>query len=182
VSSRDSSRALRSAYGAVRISPDGECLAWYRPGFEGDPTPWLVIREDAVALGVQHDWSGIAEVAEWTPLQDVAVVLADERTAAAGLTDDELTEGDRLADLSRAIRAAADPVPAGLTERIRVAAARELDQQELVAWLADRLAGLYGTKADDRESADRKSWVRDAQALLTELDRERQQVVGGGRQ
>lgn len=112
MSSRDS-RAL-PAYGAVRISPDGERLAWLRPGFDGDPHPWLVIQEDAVALGVQHDWVDVAEVAGWTPLEDMAVVRADER-AATGLGDAEL-----LAATGQLLREA-DPVPAELADRIRAA-------------------------------------------------------------
>lgn len=98
-----------TAFSAVRISPDGEHLAWYRPESDDDAQPWLVITEDPTALGVEHDWAGDVDVADWTDLQDPDTVRADDALLAE--------VGDVIA--------AADPVPAdlaGLAERVRRAA------------------------------------------------------------
>jgi len=95
-----------TAFSAVRISPDGEHLAWYRPESDDDAQPWLVITEDPTALGVEHDWVGDVDVADWTDLQDPDAVRADDALLAE--------VGDVIA--------VADPVPAGLAERVRRAA------------------------------------------------------------
>jgi len=95
-----------TAFSAVRISPDGESLAWYRPESDDDAQPWLVITEDPIDLGVEHNWAGDVDVADWTDLQDPDAVRADDAL---------------LADVGEVV-AAADPVPAdlaGLAERVR---------------------------------------------------------------
>ncbi len=98
-----------TAFSAVRISPDGESLAWYRP--DSDAQPWLVITEDPTALGVEHDWAGDVDVADWTDLQDPDAVRADDAL---------LTE---VVD----VIAVADPVPAGLARRVLTRISRLAD-------------------------------------------------------
>jgi hypothetical protein len=88
------------AFGAVRISPDGEHLAWYRPESDRDPRPWLLLSEDSDALGVEHEWSASVDVAGWIPLESPAVTRADDALVAE-------------------VVAVVDPVPAGLAERVR---------------------------------------------------------------
>lgn len=95
------SRKSVPAYGAVRVSPDGERLAWYRPASEDELWPWLVISEDPQLLGVEHCWLTTSAVAGWIELADPDVVRADD---------------------------AADPVPAGLADRVRAVAAATLPE------------------------------------------------------
>lgn len=58
----------------VRISPDGEYLAWYRPGCEGDAYPWLVIYQGAFELA----WESDARVAGWTVLAHPGALLDED--------------------------------------------------------------------------------------------------------
>ena len=92
------------AFDAVRISPDGTQLAWHRPYAPGssiDGRPWLVVSEDP-ALGVDHEWMPESAVAGWIVLEDPAVVRADDAHLAARIRQ----------------AGGADPMPAGLADRV----------------------------------------------------------------
>lgn len=64
----------------VRISPNGEALAWHRPGFAGDGQPWLVIHEDPDVAGVETEWTYDANVECWTVLDHPSALLDEEGT------------------------------------------------------------------------------------------------------
>ena len=52
--------------GEVRVSPDGECLAWYQPDGENDTRPWLtLISPGDVDIDTDHQWSHVDDVAGW---------------------------------------------------------------------------------------------------------------------
>lgn len=76
-----------TAYGSVRISPDGELIAWYRPyqPTTQDPRPWLVISEDP-ALGVEHEWQPDSAVADWAALNATPADTPIDTAAASEVT------------------------------------------------------------------------------------------------
>jgi hypothetical protein len=51
----------------IRLAPDGDSLAWYRPESDDDERPWLVIGEDG-DLAPEWSWHAEEYVADWLPL------------------------------------------------------------------------------------------------------------------
>lgn len=92
-----------TAFGTVRISPDGEHLAWYRPESDDDGRPWLVVTDDPAAASEEYGWLPESAVAGWTELESPAITRADDALVGE-------------------VIAVVDPVPAGLPERVRRAA------------------------------------------------------------
>lgn len=89
------------AYGAVRLSPDGSQLAWYRPESDDDTHPWLTVSEDPF-LGVEHGWVTEDVVAGWVPLDDHEAAQADDAHLAATAIQARGVVAARIADLERA--------------------------------------------------------------------------------
>lgn len=100
--------ARKPARNEVRISPNGDRLAWYRP--DGDRfRPWLVIDEDPAMLGVETQWHPDAYVHGWTPLlpgADMDRVHTDLDLAVAEAEDARNGGMELVTELAEAQRSA----------------------------------------------------------------------------